>query len=387
MSLKQPLLLIIVLLAFVLFTTACGGAAQSAPETAAPAENAVITAASATTPTDSEPAETQPAAIEDMAVRQDGRFRIVTTTTQATDLAKILTQGISGLEITPLMGAGVDPHLYQPTESDIAAMNAADMVIYSGLHLEGQFDAVFAALNEQGVFIYSLSRPVKDAGFVIGAFEAEAEILGADDPHFWFDPRNWEITTLDLAGALAALDPDNGGAYLANAEAYTAQLQALYAWADAGMRSIPGGQRYLVTSHDAFQYFGAAFGWRMAAIQGISTEDEAGVGDIQNTVNFIINNQIPVLFVESSIPPNTIQAVQSAVAANGAQVRLGVRELYSDAMGEPGDFSGAYVGMIAENVLTVLQSYQCAGVAVTIPAWPDGLMPIPPAEIIEVDCG
>lgn len=319
----------------------------------------------------------------------DGTFRIVTTTTQASDLATILTEGVAGIEITPLMGAGVDPHLYQPTESDITAMNAADMVIYSGLHLEGQFDAVFEALKEQGVLIYSLSQPVKEAGFVIGTFDvgqAQSE-AGTDDPHFWFDPYNWEVTTLDLAETLAALDPDNADTYRSNAAAYGSQLRDLYAWADEGMRSVPDNQRFLVTSHDAFQYFGAAFGWQMAAIQGISTEDEAGVGDIQGTVQFVVEQEIPVLFVESSIPPNTIEAVQAAIGYNGGKARVGVRELYSDAMGVPGTFGGTYIGMIAENVYTILQSYQCAEAQVLIPDWPHSIAPAPPEELLTVDCG
>jgi manganese/zinc/iron transport system substrate-binding protein len=319
-------------------------------------------------------------------VLADGQFRIVATTTQANDLAQIITAGVPNIVIAPLMGAGVDPHLYQPTAADIAAMNQADMVIYSGLNLEGQFDAVFTALSEQGVIIYAMSQPVKNAGFVIGAFDPEAEVLGTDDPHFWFDPRNWELTARDLAQTLANFDPDNADRYLANANDYIVQLELLYAWADAGMRSVPGGQRYLVTSHDAFQYFGAAFGWRMAAIQGISTADEAGVGDVQGTVNFVIQNNIPVLFVESSIPPSTIRAVQEAVARAGGDARLGVRELYSDAMDESGSFGGTYVGMLATNVYTILQSYQCAGVDVTIPDWPEGLTPAPPAEILAVGC-
>lgn len=317
----------------------------------------------------------------------DGTFRIVTTTTQASDLATILTEGVAGIEMTPLMGAGVDPHLYQPTESDITAMNAADMVIYSGLHLEGQFDAVFEALKEQGVLIYSLSQPVKEAGFVIGIFDGGQEQSGTDDPHFWFDPYNWEVTTLDLAETLAALDPDNADTYRSNAAAYGAQLRALYAWADEGMRSVPDNQRFLVTSHDAFQYFGAAFGWQMAAIQGISTEDEAGVGDIQGTVQFVVEQEIPVLFVESSISPNTIEAVQAAIIANGGKARVGVRELYSDAMGVPGTFGGTYIGMIAENVYTILQSYQCAEAQVLIPDWPHSIAPAPPEELLTVDCG
>ncbi len=331
--------------------------------------------------------QTKPDAPAAAGVRADGTFRIVATTTQAGDLSSILTDGVAAIEITPLMGAGVDPHLYQPTESDIRAMNAADMVIYSGLHLEGQFDTVFEALREQGTLIYSLSQPVKKAGFVIGGFITAQSQSGTDDPHFWFDPRNWELTTTDLAKTLAELDPDNAATYLSHADAYVEQLRALYAWADEGMRSVPDGQRFLVTSHDAFQYFGSAFGWQMTAIQGISTEDEAGVRDIQDTVQFVVERQIPVLFVESSISPNTIEAVQAAIEASGGTARVGVRELYSDAMGLPGAFGGAYIGMIAENVYTILQSYQCAGAQALIPAWPDSIDITPPPGLLTVDCG
>jgi manganese/zinc/iron transport system substrate-binding protein len=163
-------------------------------------------------------------------------------------------------------------------------------------------------------------------------------------------------------------------------------MGSLFDWAVLGMSSVDEGQRFLVTSHDAFQYFGAAFGWEMQAIQGLSTEDEAGVGDIQETVDFIIDNQIPVVFVESSIPTDTIDAVIEAVESEGGSVRIGVREMYSDAMGAPGTFGGTYIGMIAENVLTVLQSYQCAGVGVDIPEWPGDMTPVPPTEIIDVSC-
>ena len=317
---------------------------------------------------------------------QDDKLNIVATTTQAADLMRILSEGLDHIHITALMGAGVDPHLYQPTESDIVAMNHAEMVIYSGLHLEGQFDAVFEALAEQGVVIYALGGAVKEAGFIIGGFELSEQLSNVDDPHFWFDPRNWEITVQDLADALAAQDPDHAAAYQANAAAYIEQLQWLYDWANTGLRSIDKAQRYLVTSHDAFQYFGAAFGWQMQAIQGLSTEDEAGVGDIQATVDFVIDNEIPVLFVESSIPPDTIEAVIAAVQAQGKEVRIGVRELFGDAMGEPDTFGGTYVGMLAQNALTIMQSYACMGVAVDILDWHAGLPPEPPAELLEVDC-
>jgi len=317
---------------------------------------------------------------------QDDVLEIVTTTTQATDLTNILLEGVEGVNITALMGAGVDPHLYQPTESDIAAMNNAGIVIYSGLHLEGQFDAVFEALGEQGVQIYAMGDPVKRAGFIIGGFDLSEELTDVDDPHFWFDPRNWEITVQDLADTLSEMTPTYEEAIQENAATYIAQLQLLYEWANEGLRSVNEEQRYLVTSHDAFQYFGAGFGWDMQAIQGLSTADEAGVGDIQGTVDFVIDNEIPVLFVESSIPPDTIEAVIEAVQAEGGDVRIGVRELYSDAMGEPDTFGGTYIGMLAENTYTILQSYDCMGADVTIPDWTEGLTPEPPEELLNVDC-
>lgn len=311
---------------------------------------------------------------------------IVATTTQAADLLKILAGDLDGIQIKALMGPGVDPHLYQPTESDIVAMNQAQMVVYSGLHLEGQFDAVFKALSEQGIAVYALGAPVKEAGYIIGGFDLSDTLLDVDDPHFWFDPRNWQLTTQDLADRLAAFDPQNADVYQARAAAYIEQLDLLYAWADAGLRSVDAGQRYLVTSHDAFQYFGAAFGWRMQAIQGLSTEDEAGVGDIQATVDFVSANDIPVLFVESSIPPDTIEAVIAALRAQGRSVRMGLRELYGDAMGEPGNFGGTYIGMLAQNALTIMQSYQCMGVAVEIHDWPAELEPKPPDALWHADC-
>ena len=316
----------------------------------------------------------------------EDRLAITATTTQAADIMNILNASLDSIQLTGLMGAGVDPHLYQPTESDIVAMNEAQVVVYSGLHLEGQFDTVFNALSEQGIAIYALSTPVKDAGYIVGGFDLSETLVNVDDPHFWFDPRNWQLTVQDLADSLADLDPENAETYQSNAAAYIKQLDLLYVWADAGLRSIDESQRYLVTSHDAFQYFGAAFGWRMQAIQGLSTEDEAGVGDIQATVDFVISNDIPVLFVESSIPPDTVEAVIEAVRAQGRQVRIGVRELFGDAMGERGSFGGTYIGMLAQNALTVMQSYQCMGVDVEIQDWPEDLEPQPPEALWNVDC-
>lgn len=306
-------------------------------------------------------------------------IHIVTTTTQATDIVKILTADLpeGSIEITPLMGAGVDPHLYKPTESDIAAMNRANAIVYSGLHLEGQFDTVFKALSERGVRIYAISAPVKQAGFTFGGFTLSEELVDVDDPHFWFDPRNWTLAAEGVATFLTELLPAHAEDITAAYETYAEQLDLLFVWGNEAMGIIPEEQRVLVTSHDAFQYFGDAFGWQVRGLQGISTQDEAGVADIQAIARFVTEHEIPVMFVESSVPPDAIEAVQEAVLAGSGVVDIGLKELYSDAMGAPGDFGGTYIGMIAENVAIVVRSF-----GYSLPEWPEGLLPELPEELI-----
>lgn len=313
-----------------------------------------------------------------VAAQGADRLMVVATTTQVADALAII--GGEHIDVTGLMGAGVDPHLYQPTEANIAAMNGADAVFYSGLNLEGQFGTVFRALGERNIRVFAVSDPVKQAGFTIGGFDLSEELTNVDDPHFWFDPRNWQMSVTAMAEELGKLDPAHADEYLANAEAYNAQLNLLFEWATEAMSQIPEEQRVLVTSHDAFNYFGQAFGWQVRGLQGLSTEDEAGVADVQELVDFVIERDIPVMFIESSVPPNAIESVQEAARARGHNIGIGVRELYSDAMGAPDSFGGTYVGMLAENVITILQSF-----AVEIPDWPEGLEPVPPLELLEME--
>ncbi|HLA45007.1 MAG TPA: zinc ABC transporter substrate-binding protein, partial [Aggregatilineales bacterium] len=195
-----------------------------------------------------------------------------------------------------------------------------------------------------------------------------------------FDPRNWELVTMSLAETLAEVDPDNADRYMTNAEAYVEELHTLYEWGVDAMALVPESQRVLVTSHDAFQYFGDAFGWEVRGLQGISTQDEAGVADIQDIAAFVVEREIPVMFVESSVPPGTIEAVQEAVRSRGFDVGIGVRVLFSDAMGEPGTFGGTYIGMIGTNVITILQSF-----GVEVPQWSAGLTAQPSAELFEME--
>lgn len=318
------------------------------------------------------------AASGSLAAQDDALPLVVATTTQARDALEIVAG--ERIELIGLMGAGVDPHLYRPTEADVRAMNRADAIFYSGLHLEGQFGDVLGALGERDVLVVALSDPVKKAGFTIGGFTLSEAYSDVDDPHFWFDPRNWQLGIDYVAEQLALLDPAGADLYAQRAADYNDQLDLLFDWAGEAMAAVPEEQRVLVTSHDAFQYFGQAFDWEVRGLQGLSTEDEAGVADVQALVDFVIERDIPVLFVESSVPPNAIESVREGAAAQGHDIGVGLRELYSDAMGAPGDFGGTYVGMLAENVSTVIQSWGLA-----LPPWPDELLPALPEALLEID--
>ncbi len=315
-------------------------------------------------------------AIAQDTVTNGDKLTIVATTTQAADALRVVAGDL--VNIVQLMGPGVDPHLYQPTEADVQAMSTADAVLYSGLHLEGQFDTVFEALGQTDIYIHALSEPVYTAGFILEWVPTQAT-QGTEDPHFWFDPRNWQLAIDGVAEMLTDLDPDNTQVYRANADAYIEQLDLLYEWGLEALSQIPEKQRVLVTSHDAFQYFGDAFGWEVRGLQGISTQDEAGVADIQDIAEFVVEREIPVMFIESSVPPDTIEAVQEAVQARGGEVNIGVRVLFSDAMGEEDTFGGTYIGMLGQNIITILQSY-----GYPIPEWPEELLPIPPEELLNM---
>jgi manganese/zinc/iron transport system substrate-binding protein len=182
---------------------------------------------------------------------------------------------------------------------------------------------------------------------------APAEFQGAYDPHVWFDVSMWEMTVDTIASTLAAADPANAAAYRRNAAAYHARLDSLDAYVRAQAARVPGPQRVLVTAHDAFNYFGRAYGFQVRGLQGISTASEAGTGDVQALAEFIARRRIPAVFVESSIPRRTIEAVQEAVRDRGWEVRIG-GSLYSDAMGDPGTPQGTYDGMVRHNIDTLV---------------------------------
>jgi manganese/zinc/iron transport system substrate-binding protein len=280
-----------------------------------------------------------------------GKPRVVTTTTMAGDLARRI--GADDIDLVVIMPAGVDPHTYKPSTEDMGSLSRADLVLYNGLHLEGKMVDLF-------------EEKLKDRAVAVTHEVPEDKLLawkqgqgGAHDPHVWFDASMWSYAAQAVADALAKLDPPNAAKYTERASKVKAELASLHDWATRQLATIPRDRRALVTSHDAYNYFGRAYDVEVRGLQGISTETEAGLTNIQSAVDFIIARKIPAIFVESSVSHKTIERVQADCAARGFEVKIG-GELYSDAMGAPGERRGyaveTYDGMFRYNVDTIVRA-------------------------------
>jgi manganese/zinc/iron transport system substrate-binding protein len=248
------------------------------------------------------------------------------------------------------MGPNVDPHLYRPTEGDVTRMTGADVIFYNGLHLEGKMAEVLEQVERQGIAAEPVAEAVPEARRL-----APPEFEGNYDPHVWMDVQLWREAARAVAVQLAALDTAHAAGYTERLAAYTARLDSLDGWVRGRVAEVPESQRVLVTAHDAFNYFGRAYGFEVRGLQGISTATEAGTADVQELARFVAERRIPAMFVESSISPRSIQAVQEAVQARGFNVRIG-GSLYSDALGSPGSGAETYEGMIRHNVNTIVDA-------------------------------
>jgi manganese/zinc/iron transport system substrate-binding protein len=249
--------------------------------------------------------------------------------------------------VTAIMGSGIDPHVYQASARDVRIFQDADVIFYAGHSLEGQLGEVLAGFARR-----------KPTVAVSGEAISEQELLGgpagyAVDPHVWMDVSLWAKTVPVIVDTLFGLRPECGEGFADNARRYLTELEALHLWVADAVSSIPEAARILVTAHDAFAYYGRAYGIEVAGIQGISTESEAGVADIREMARVVAERKVPAVFVESTINPRTIQAVVDAAARLGHRVAIG-DQLWSDAMGAAGSPGGTYLGMIYENTVNIV---------------------------------
>ena len=246
-----------------------------------------------------------------------------------------------------LMGPGVDPHLYKASAGDVKKLNEADLILYNGLHLEAKMIDIFKKLNKKKTAIAVTSSIPKDD------LLAPEDYDGFYDPHVWFDISLWKYAVITVTNALIELKPQLEKEFLSNQNNYLKKLDELDIWVKEQINLIPQNKRLLVTAHDAFGYFGKQYGIKVVGLQGISTAAEANTKDIQNVVNVIIKNNIPTIFIESSVPVRQINAVKAAVRAKGNNVEIG-QPLFTDAMGSAGTPEGTYIGMIKHNVSSIV---------------------------------
>ncbi|MCE7984964.1 MAG: manganese transporter [Caldilinea sp. CFX5] len=278
------------------------------------------------------------------AAASDG-LHIVTTTSMITDITKVV--GGDQVAVTGLMGAGIDPHLYVASEGDMELLQNADVIFYNGLFLEAQMAEILEQIGERKTVV-PVTKGIDPQQLLPWANYADEY-----DPHVWFDVTLWMKAVETVRDTLATVDAANAATYQANAAAYLAELTKLDAYVKEQAARVPADQRIVITAHDAFHYFGRAYGFEVRGLQGISTASEAGTADVQALADFIAEKQIKAIFVESSVPVRNIEALQAAVQDRGFTVGIG-GQLFSDAMGDPGTPEGTYVGMVRHNIDTIV---------------------------------
>lgn len=277
----------------------------------------------------------------------EGKIQATTTTTHVTDLVRSV--GGDEVEVTALMGPGVDPHLYEASQGDISALRDADVVFYHGMFLEGRLAEILERVEQQNPAV-QVTEGLPEARLL-----ASEDYEGQADPHVWFDPELWEMTVDPVVEQLSELKPESAEVFERNGEAYREEIRASDAYVRERIEEIPEENRVLVTAHDAFGYFGETYGVEVRALQGISTESEAGAGDVRALAEELARDRVPALFTESSIPQRNIEAVQAAAQDRGWDLRIG-GELYADAMGDPETEAGTYPGMMRANADTMAEA-------------------------------
>lgn len=281
--------------------------------------------------------------------KDNGKLNVVVTTTILTDLV----QNIGGdlINLQGLMGAGVDPHLYKASEGDVSKLFNADVIFYNGLHLEGKLVAIFEKMEAEKTTV------------ALGDFLPKEGLISSDyfasnyDPHVWFNIQYFKEFSDQVTTVLSTKDPKNKERYQANNIAFQQELDLLQTTVENKIASLDPQKRILITAHDAFNYFGKNYGFKVVGLQGLSTATEAGVQDVQQLSEYIIEHKVKAIFVESSVPRRTIEALEAAVLSKGHQVSIG-GSLYSDALGDVGSVEGTYIGMFLYNVKTIVNALQ-----------------------------
>jgi manganese/zinc/iron transport system substrate-binding protein len=276
----------------------------------------------------------------------ENQLSIVATTSIVADLVQSI--GGERVDVQSLMGPGVDPHLYKASAGDVRRLEEAEIVFYNGLHLEAGMAIVLERMSESRRTV-AVTQDI-DTGELL----APPDYEGNYDPHIWFDVEMWMRAAETVRDTLIQMDPEGADQYRQNTEDYLGELETLHLYVQEQADRVPESKRVLITAHDAFNYFGRAYGFEVRGLQGISTVSEVGAGDVQALADFIAERQIPAIFVESSVPQRNLEAVQAAVSSRGFEVKIG-GELFSDALGSTGTPEASYIGMVRHNIDTIIE--------------------------------
>ncbi|HEX2394320.1 MAG TPA: zinc ABC transporter substrate-binding protein [Bacteroidales bacterium] len=279
---------------------------------------------------------------------QSNKLNVVATTSLIRELVSEI--GGNAIEVRGLMGAGVDPHLYKASEGDVNLLFNADIVFYSGLHLEGKMQDIFEKMDRQGIRIVAISDTIPRDSLI-----SSANFASSYDPHIWFDISNWKLAAFYVAHFLSRIDTVNSIQYMENMHKYVYRLDSTEKIIVNKINELQQDKRILITAHDAFNYFGRAYGFEVLGLQGISTATEAGVQDVQKLADLITSRKVKAIFVETSVPLRNIEALREAVKSKGFNVKIG-GSLFSDALGNTGTPEGTYTGMFMHNVNTIVNA-------------------------------
>lgn len=305
-----------------------------------------------------------PVAGDSAASRGADRPRVVATTTIVADLVRQVAG--ERVAVDCLLAPGIDPHSYKATPRDAERLLGADLVVASGLHLEGRLAALLERLGERVPLVAVADRLPEERLLEAGA--------GIPDPHVWFDAGLWSLAPAAVAEALAGIDPDGADHYRARAESAATRFRSLDEAVRERIATIPPASRVLVTAHDAFRYLGRAYDIEVVGVQGTTTAAEAGLGDINRLVDLVVTRGIPAVFVETSVADRNVAALVEGAAARGHRLALGGR-LYSDSLGEPGSGADSLAGALSANVETIVTALAPAGPEAARPAADSGGTP------------
>lgn len=282
-------------------------------------------------------------------IDRSGKIHVLATTSLAADLAQAVLPDV--FQVEGLMGPGTDPHLYKSTQGDLTALRRADALVHTGLQLEGKLGQIFEKQRSDkpvcrlsdGLDSTSL---IKSSGFADGY-----------DPHFWMDPRLWMSAAVQLSADFQKAYPQHAQDIEAAFQRYKAELDVLDGEVEQAVAQLPDSARWIVTTHDAFNYFGRRYGMQVRSLQGFSTAADFGVKDVRDLVDFVIAHKIAAVFVENIVSSRSLDAVVEGCKSKGFMLNLGP-SLYTDALGPTGGEADTYLKMIRVNTRSIVQSLQ-----------------------------